>query len=229
MLLVRLVDEWASFLPAATFDSFRADLGLTYRGAALALLAIGPGAIAGSAVTLLADTRSRRVLAAGGAAVYAAALALFAAATTPWMLLAGGAGVGLGATLLVDTVEVALADLCPDTGALERSLARETWPRASATSRDRCSSQARRRSDGRGACRSGSPPARPAAYGVLIACTPLPAPPAHDLPAPEGFAPDGAKARPRVMCSCSSTDTSCGGRACAARCSWPSTSRSSRS
>ena len=227
MLLVRLVDEWASFLPAATFDSFRADLGLTYRGAALALLAIGPGAIAGSAVTVLADTRSRRVLAALGAAVYAAALALFAAATTPWMLLAGGAGVGLGATLLVDTVEVALADLCPDTGALERALARVNvaagigdlagpllvagtaalgwswrvplWITAGAT----------------------------AAYGVLIACTPLPAPPAHELAAP----PDGAGARPapRVMCWCCSAEASCGGPARAARYSWHSTSRSSRS
>jgi hypothetical protein len=28
------------------------------------------------------------------------------------MLVAGGLGVGLGATLLVDTVEVALVDLC---------------------------------------------------------------------------------------------------------------------
>src|SRR5690349_6216306 len=90
VLLVRLVDEWASFVPAATFDSYRADLGLTYRAAALALLAIGPGAIAGSACTVLADTRSRRVLATVGAAVYAAGLAVFAASTTAPVLMAGG-------------------------------------------------------------------------------------------------------------------------------------------
>jgi MFS family permease len=191
VLLVRLVDEWASFMPAATFDSFRADLGLTYRGAALALLAIGPGAIVGSAVTVLADTRSRRVLAASGAAVYAAALALFAAATSPWMLLVGGAGVGLGATLLVDTVEVALTDLCPDSSTLERALARinvaagvgdlagpllvagtaalgwswrvPLWITAGAT----------------------------AGYGVLVACTPLPAP--HP---PEALAPGESEPHP---------------------------------
>ncbi len=125
MLLVRLVDEWASFLPAATFDSFRADLGLSYRAAALALLAIGPGAIAGSAAVLFADRRSRRVLATAGAATYAGALALFAAATNSWMLVSGGFAVGFGATLLVDTVEVALAHLAGGDGSrLERALAR---------------------------------------------------------------------------------------------------------
>jgi MFS family permease len=193
VLLVRLVDEWASFLPAATFDSFRADLGLTYRGAALALLAIGPGAIVGSAVTVLADTRSRRVLAAGGALVYAAALALFAAATSSWMLVVGGVGVGLGATLLVDTVEVALADLCPDTDALERALARMnvaagvgdlTGPLLVA-----------------GAAALGwswrvplvITAAATAAYGVLIACTPLPAPRSPELVGPDVAPPHPAR------------------------------------
>jgi predicted MFS family arabinose efflux permease len=129
VLVVRLVDEWASFLPAATFDSFRADLGLTYRGAALALLAIGPGAVVGSAVGVLADSRSRRVLATAGAAVYAVALGLFAAATSAAAVVAGGFAVGLGATLLVDTIEVALVDVCAadpsaDGRLLERTLAR---------------------------------------------------------------------------------------------------------
>jgi predicted MFS family arabinose efflux permease len=128
VLLVRLVDEWASFLPAATFDAYKADLGLTYRAAALALLAIGPGAVAGSAVGILADTRSRRVLATVGAAIYAVALALFAAATSASMAVAGGFALALGSTLLVDTVEVALVDLCEAddpggcAGLLERAL-----------------------------------------------------------------------------------------------------------
>ncbi len=187
MLLVRLVDEWASFLPAATFDGFRADLGLTYRAASVALLAIGPGALLGAAITTLADTRSRRVLATLGALVYSAALALFAASATVWMAIAGGFAVGLGSTLLVDTVEVALSDLCSDERTLERALAHVNvaagigdlsgpllvagtaalgwswrvplWITASAT----------------------------AAYAVLVACTPLPRPqPMAAVPATVG-------------------------------------------
>ena len=59
LLVVRLADESLGFLREGAFESWRADLGLSYREAAVVLVAAAPGAIAGSVFTALADYRSR--------------------------------------------------------------------------------------------------------------------------------------------------------------------------
>src|SRR3954453_18295099 len=122
VLLVRLLDELAFFLPAGTLESFRADLGLTYAQAGAVLAAIAPGAVIGSVFAAAADRYSRRVIAAGGAFGFAAALALFAAGAGFPVLAAAAFGMGMASTAMVDAAEVALVDLAGDD--LRRYLAR---------------------------------------------------------------------------------------------------------
>ena len=122
MLLVRLLDELAVFLPAGTLESFRADLGLTYAQAGAVLAAIAPGAMVGAVFAAAADRYSRRVIAAGGAFGFAAALALFAAGAAFPVLAAAAFGMGMASTAMVDAAEVALVDLAGDD--LRRYLAR---------------------------------------------------------------------------------------------------------
>jgi MFS family permease len=122
VLLVRLLDELAVFLPAGTLESFRADLGLTYAQAGAVLAAIAPGAVIGSVFAAAADRYSRRVIAAGGAFGFAAALALFAAGAGFPVLAAAAFGMGMASTAMVDAAEVALVDLAGDD--LRRYLAR---------------------------------------------------------------------------------------------------------
>lgn len=122
VLSLRLFDEWASFVPAGTFDAFRNDLGLTYREAALVLAVIAPGGITGSAFSILADFRSRRVIATGGALGYAASMFVFAASNSLGPLCAAAFLLGVAATAMVDGIEVAIVDLAGD--ALESTMAR---------------------------------------------------------------------------------------------------------
>ena len=114
MLLVRLADEAAFFLPSGTFESFRADLGLTYTQAGMVLAVVGPGALAGGAFTLAADRFSRRVIAAGGAFGFAAALAAFGLGASFEVLLAASFVMGCASTAMVDAAEVALVDMAGD-------------------------------------------------------------------------------------------------------------------
>ena len=66
MLVARLADESAIFLPFGSLESFRADLGLTYAQAGAVLAAIAPGALVGGVFAAAADRYSRRVISAGG-------------------------------------------------------------------------------------------------------------------------------------------------------------------
>ena len=77
LLVVRLADESLGFLREGAFESWRSDLGLTYREAAAVLVAAAPGAMVGSVFSTLADFRSRRVIASGGAFGFAASLLAF--------------------------------------------------------------------------------------------------------------------------------------------------------
>lgn len=122
VLVVRLFDELAAFLPAGTLESFRSGLGLSYAQAATVLAAIGPGAVVGGVFAAAADTHSRRVIAAGGAFGFAAALAAFALGGSFPVLAAAAFGMGMASTALVDGAEVALVDLAGDD--LRRYLAR---------------------------------------------------------------------------------------------------------
>lgn len=122
MLLVRLLDELAVFLPAGTLESFRAGLGLSYAQAGAVLAAIGPGALVGAVFAAAADRHSRRLIAAGGAFGFAAALAAFALGASFPVLAGASFGMGLASTAMVDAAEVALVELAGDD--LRRCLAR---------------------------------------------------------------------------------------------------------
>ena len=122
MLLARLADESAIFLPFGSLESFRADLGLTYAQAGAVLAAIAPGALAGGVFAAAADRYSRRVISAGGAFGFALALALFAFGGSFAVLAAGAFLMGMASTAMVDAAEVALVDLAGED--LRRYLAR---------------------------------------------------------------------------------------------------------
>jgi predicted MFS family arabinose efflux permease len=122
VLLVRLADESAVFLPFGALESFRADLGLTYAQAGLVLAAIGPGALVGGVFSAAADRYSRRVIVAGGALGFALSLAMFALGSAFAVLVAGGFVMGMASTAMVDGAEVALVDMAGD--GLRRYLAR---------------------------------------------------------------------------------------------------------
>jgi FSR family fosmidomycin resistance protein-like MFS transporter len=122
VLLVRLADEAAVFLPFGTLESFRADLGLTYAQAGAVLAAIAPGALVGGVFAAAADRYSRRVIATGGAFGFALSLAIFAVGHSFVALLLGGLTMGMASTAMVDAVDVALVDIAGDD--LRRVLAR---------------------------------------------------------------------------------------------------------
>ncbi len=119
---MRLMDEWMAFLPSGAFEAFRSELGLSYRGAATIITLMGVGAIAGSAFTVLADTRSRRVIAAIGGYGYAASIATFGLGHSPVVLAIAAIGIGMFSTALVDAIEIALVDVAGER--LELLLAR---------------------------------------------------------------------------------------------------------
>ena len=122
VLLVRLFDELAAFLPAGTLESLRGGLGLSYAQAGAVLAAIGPGAVVGGVFAAAADTHSRRVIAAGGAFGFAASLAVFAGGASFPVLAVASFGMGMASTAMVDGAEVALVDLAGND--LRRCLAR---------------------------------------------------------------------------------------------------------
>ena len=111
MLLVRLADETAFFLPSGTLESFRADLGLSYAQAGTVLAVVAPGALLGGVFPVAADRFSRRVIAAGGAFGFAAGLAAFGLGASFEVLLAAAFVMGAASTAMVDAAEVALVDL----------------------------------------------------------------------------------------------------------------------
>jgi predicted MFS family arabinose efflux permease len=114
VLVVQLVDETAWFLPAGTFEGFRADLGLTYVDAGAVLTLAAGGAVAGVVFSVAADHCSRRLIAAGGAGAFSVALGLFAAGASFPALATAAFLAGMAATAMVDAAEVALVDLAGD-------------------------------------------------------------------------------------------------------------------
>jgi MFS transporter, FSR family, fosmidomycin resistance protein len=123
VLLARLADESAIFIPFGTLESFRTDLGLSYGQAGAVVAAIAPGALVGGVFSAAADRYSRRVIAAGGAFGFAVALAIFALGGSFAVLAAGAFLMGMASTAMVDGAEVALVDLAGEDD-LRRYLAR---------------------------------------------------------------------------------------------------------
>jgi MFS family permease len=109
--MARTADECAGFLPAASFASFRSDLGLTYTQASLVLVLGAPGGILGNLSAVLADHRSRRVIAATGAFGYAGSLLAFGAGQSFAALACASFTTGFFAHTLVNGTELALIDV----------------------------------------------------------------------------------------------------------------------
>ena len=114
VLLVRLADEAAFFLPSAALESFRTDLGLTYAQAGTVLALVAPGALFGTVFAVAADRGNRRVIASGGTFAFAACMAAFASGASFAVLAAASFAMGAASTAMVDASEVALVDLAGD-------------------------------------------------------------------------------------------------------------------
>ena len=127
-LVVRLLDEWWSYLPAGSIDDQVRDLGLSYgqSGWLLALLTLG--GLIGSPFAALADRGHRRPLATTGAVLIAVGLSAFAL-SAPFPVLAIAATVLGGASdLVIRPLESSLAEAAD--GELDRLLGRQhllTW------------------------------------------------------------------------------------------------------
>jgi MFS family permease len=109
--MVRLFDEFWSYLPAGTIDDQVTDLGLSYTQAGwlLALLTLG-GLLLGP-VAGVADRGYRKTLAVTGAASIAAGLAAFAVGA-PFVVLAIAAGLMGGASdMVIRPLESTLAEV----------------------------------------------------------------------------------------------------------------------
>ena len=113
-MLVRFVDEWATFLPAGALEPIRGELGLTYAQAAGVLVALPAGGVLGNIFLVAADYLSRRLLASLGALAYGLALIAFGLAHTLPMLLLAAFLWGAASDAFVHGSEVALVDLAGD-------------------------------------------------------------------------------------------------------------------
>ena len=114
VLLVRMADEAAFFLPSAALESFRSDLGLTYAQAGTVLALVAPGALAGTVFAVAADRGSRRTIASGGTFAFAVCMAAFASGASFAVLGIAAFAMGAASTAMVDAAEVALVDLAGD-------------------------------------------------------------------------------------------------------------------
>src|SRR6476469_9002851 len=108
--MVRLFDEWWSYLPAGVVADLHDDLGVSYAGAGWLLALMTIGAVAGTPVALLADHVDRRRCAVLGALSIAVCLCAYALAAPFWVLAVTTAVVGTASDLLVHSVEASLSE-----------------------------------------------------------------------------------------------------------------------
>ena len=109
-LVVRLFDEWWSYLPAGVVEDLHRDLGISFTAAGWLLALLTLGALAGSPLTLYADHADRRRCAVAGALLISGCLAAYAIGAPFWVLAAATAVTGTASDLLVDAVEAALGE-----------------------------------------------------------------------------------------------------------------------
>ena len=127
-LVVRLLDEWWSYLPAGSIDDQVRDLGLSYgqSGWLLALLTLG--GLLGSPFAALADRGHRRLLATTGALLIAVGLSAFALSAPFPVLVVAATVLGGASDLVIRPLESSLAEAAD--GELDRLLGRQhllTW------------------------------------------------------------------------------------------------------
>ncbi len=126
--VVRLLDEWWSYLPAGSIDDQVRDLGLSYgqSGWLLALLTLG--GLLGSPFAALADRGHRRLLATTGALLIAVGLSAFALSAPFPVLVVAATVLGGASDLVIRPLESSLAEAAD--GELDRLLGRQhllTW------------------------------------------------------------------------------------------------------
>lgn len=126
--VVRLLDEWWSYLPAGSIDDQVRDLGLSYgqSGWLLALLTLG--GLIGSPFAALADRGHRRLLATTGALLIAVGLSAFALSAPFPVLVVAATVLGGASDLVIRPLESSLAEAAD--GELDRLLGRQhllTW------------------------------------------------------------------------------------------------------
>jgi MFS family permease len=122
-LVVRLFDEWWSYLPAGIVDDLHRDLGVSYASAGWLLSLLTLGALAGSPLALLADHIDRRLCAVSGAVLLAACLATYALGAPFWGLAIATSVMGIASDLLVESIEASLSELPEER--LDRILGRQ--------------------------------------------------------------------------------------------------------
>lgn len=114
LLLVDFADEWLTFLPAASIDAIRNDLGLSLAQAGTVLVLLGAGGIVGNFFTLAADFVSRRVLAGFGALGFGVCMIAFGTGRSFAVLAIAAFAWGAASDAFVHGSQLALADLAGD-------------------------------------------------------------------------------------------------------------------
>lgn len=122
-LVVRLLDEWWSYLPAGTIDDQVTDLGLSYGQAGWLLALLTLGGLIGSPLAALADRGHRRLLAVGGTLAIAVGLLAFAAAAPFPVLVVAATVMGGASDVMIRPLESSLADTAD--GELDKLLGRQ--------------------------------------------------------------------------------------------------------
>lgn len=127
-LIVRVLDEWWSYLPAGTIEDQRTDLGVSYTQAGWLLALLTVGGLLGAPLGALADRGHRRAMAVAGTCAIATGLTAFAFGA-PFVVLALAATLLGGASdVMIRPLESSLAQLAD--GDLDRLLGRQhlvTW------------------------------------------------------------------------------------------------------
>lgn len=127
-LVVRIVDEWWSYLPAGSIADLRRDLGVTYAQAGWLLALLTVGGVVGGPLGAIADRGHRRLLAVSGATVLAGGLSVYALGPPFVVLALASVALGMASDLLIRPLEGSLAEMA---GAdLDRMLGRQhllTW------------------------------------------------------------------------------------------------------
>lgn len=114
LFLVDFADEWLTFLPAASIDAIRHDLGLSLAQVGAVLVLLAAGGIVGNFFTLAADYVSRRALAGFGALAYGACMIAFGTGRTFAVLAVAAFAWGAASDAFVHGAGLALADLAGD-------------------------------------------------------------------------------------------------------------------
>jgi MFS family permease len=114
LLLVDFADEWLTFLPAASADAIRSDLGLSVAQTSAVLVLLSAGGIVGNFFTLAADFVSRRALAGFGALGYGLCMIAFGTGRSFAVLAVAAFAWGAASDAFVHGSQLALADLAGD-------------------------------------------------------------------------------------------------------------------